>query len=168
MKYYEILSINESFSLSAVFDVGNHVHTAFVLAAFKIGSDKCLHQLPCQTFAQNTRAQADNIGIVVETGELGRENIGTARRTDSLDLVRRHTHADPGTAAEDAQIRISFGQVSAGLFRINGVVAAFGGIGTHIGNGITFRGEESDQSLLEGVACMVCGNNNSSFFHIFR
>ena len=109
-----------------------------------------------------------NIGIIVETGELGGENIGAAGCADALDLVGSHAHANAGTAAENTQIRVSFGQVFAGFFGIYRIVAACGGIGAHIGNGVAFRGEESDQSLLEGVACMVCGNNNSSFFHIFR
>src|SRR5699024_8151806 len=64
--------------------------------------------------ADHSAAEAQNIGIVVQTGEFSAEAVGAAGSADAFDLVCSHRDADAGAADENAHLALAADDLVAG------------------------------------------------------
>ena len=80
------------------------MHTLFVSAALKWGIQKDLHQFQCQTAAQCAGTHAHHIGIIVQTGILGRKRICTECSTNAADLIGSDRHANACAANQNSHV----------------------------------------------------------------
>ena len=95
------------------FKISYHVDTALMLSAFEFGVDKCISKLARKTNANYSCSEAENVCIVVSASEFCAENIGAASRSDTLELVCSHAHADSCAAAKDRKVSSSVKNLAA-------------------------------------------------------
>ena len=105
---------------------------ARLVPLLKRGVQPQVHQLSCCSWLKQPAPQAQNVGVVVHGGQLGRLSIMDEGRADPRDLVRRDGHSDTGAADEHAENGVAFAHSSAYHHRLVGVIAALSISRTHL------------------------------------
>jgi len=72
-----------------------------VPSAVERGAEKNLYDTPSKLVANNARAEADNIGVVMTPCHFGRICIVAERRADTANFVGRKRHANARSAYEN-------------------------------------------------------------------
>ena len=101
----------------AVLNGRNLIDTALMAAALEIGGQKDVNQFAGKAGADDARAHAQHVGVVMQACVLGREIIGAAGGANTLDLVGGHGDADARAAAQNAERSYAGGDFEAGLLR---------------------------------------------------
>ena len=90
----------------------------------------------CQTYAQNTLAHAEDVGIVMLTAHFSGENITAQSSANTLAFISSDRNTDTGTANQDALLRTAgtAGNILAQLSSIVGIIYRIFAVGTMVNN----------------------------------
>ena len=90
----------------------------------------------CQTYAQNTLAHAENVGIVMLTAHFSGENITAQSSTNALAFISSDRNTDAGTANQNALLRTAgtAGNILAQLSSIVRIIYGIFAVGTMVNN----------------------------------
>ena len=115
-----------------IFNLHQFVYAGFMSAACKFGIQEGFHNSQCHIFFQNSCAHRHDLCVVVFSAHLCGKFIMAQCGTDALHLVCRNGNADTGTANDDALIAFTVYDCLSNCFPIDGIVAAFFGVGAVI------------------------------------
>ena len=132
----------------------DHVDAALVPAAFKGSAQKCLHNGLSQFHADDARAEAKHIGVVVLARQARLKLSGAQGRADAGVAVGGNGNAYACTANENA-CSLLFFHSSAKLVRQHGVVAAFGRVGAVVHHVDALLGKKLDKVFFQRIASVV-------------
>ena len=105
--------------------------------------------------ADETGAQAENVGVVVGARQAGRYGFGNEGGPDARIPVGSDGHADAGTADEDAAVNVIIGEHAGNLAREDGVVTAIWAVAPDIDDLVTGYPGTVSERLLEAESGMV-------------
>jgi len=131
-------------------------------AALKLGVQEDVDQLECQTGADSTLAQADDMGVVVLSCGLCCEAVGQGGCTNALDLVGSDGHTDACTADQDAALGLAVYDGIGNGFGINGIMAGAGVVCALVANLMAGFCQVLLDGLLQAVACVI---GTDYYFH---
>src|SRR4051812_2601587 len=107
-------------------------HAGAVAAAFESGVEKNGEALAGDFGADQARAQAEHVGIVMLAGKPRRDRAGTDRRPDMRMTVGRHRNTDAGAANKHAALRPTVLQSSRGVGGEIGIIDGIGAVGAEV------------------------------------
>ena len=101
-------------------------------SAFKFSGKEDVCKLKSNSCADGSCAHAKNVGVIVLSGKFSGEMVAAASCADSFEFVCANAHANSGSANEDSFFTFAGLDCSANFFRINGIIAGSGAVGTEI------------------------------------
>ena len=101
-------------------------------SAFKFGGKENIGKLESNSGADCSCAHAKHVGIVMFSCEFGGKMVAAAGSADSFEFVCANAHSDSCSADEDSFFTFAGLDCSADFFRINGIIAGSGAVGTEI------------------------------------
>ena len=120
-----------------------------ISAVLELRIEEQVDHIDRKSRSDDTRAHAEDVRIVVQTGEACAERIRAARRADPVELVRRDRHSDTGSADEDRAIAFSREDRAASRSGIIGIITAFLVVGAEITEFDAARRKVEHQLVLE-------------------
>ena len=111
---------------------GDHINAFPVTSAFKFGGEENIRKLKGNAGADCSCAHAKDVGIVVFSCKFRGKMVAAASCTDSFEFICTNAHSDSGSADKDSFFTFSGLDCSANFFRINGIIAGCGAVGTEI------------------------------------
>ncbi len=107
--------------------------------------------------------EARDIGFVVRAAHLGVIAVVQHDCADTPKSIRRHAHADAGTADEHRALSPACRHRARRYFRKIGIIGSFFGMGTAIDHRMCMALEVSAQRLFEDKSCVI---GCESYFHM--
>lgn len=141
---------------------GDFGDATLVTAALEGGGEEDVDDVAGFLVGNEAGGEAEDVGIVVATGEVGELHVPAEGATDALVLVDGHGYA-VATAAEDDAAVVGAGLDGGGegMGRV-GVVHAVGGMGAEVGDEVAPGAEVFNELLLVGKSGMV---GRDGYFH---
>ena len=122
-------------------------------AALEAVGEEGVDDIKGEAGADNSRAHAEDVSVVVESGHLRRVGVGAERRADALVLIRAHRHTDARTADENTEgtVKISFHLLAYSVCK-EGIVAGCRAVSTAVNDLVALLFEVGNNLALECVA----------------
>ena len=112
-----------------ILDIHHHIDSEAVSATLEAVSEEGVDDIKGEAGADNSRAHAEHVSVVVESGHLRRVGVGAERRADALVLIRAHRHTDARATDKNTKRAVEFTLHSlSDLACEDRVVTGFGGI----------------------------------------
>ena len=93
---------------------------------------KSVGYLERQPLADDSRAHAKNVCVIVLARRLGREAVPAQGGSDAADLVRGYRHADAGAADNDSPVTLTGRNGSRDRFGVHGIIAGSAAVGAEV------------------------------------
>ena len=135
-------------------------------SAFEFGVKKQFDHVDCETGADYSAAEAENVRVIVSARHACGERVGTASRAYAFVLVCRHAHADARAADEYAAVTLTALYRGAGFVRVFGVMHRFAAA-AEIDVFDVLSVKVSLDRFFEFIAAVVAGYRKYFLFHYF-
>ena len=134
---------------------------ALVAPAGEISVEKSENAGPGHVAANEASAERQYVGVVMLTGELGREGIVDTRAAAFRFAIDGYRNADSGTADGDPPVGITRCNRRGEASAISRIIDAFRPVCTEVGYFMALLAQPADELVFEQITSMVGGQGNA-------
>ena len=128
------------------------------LCTGKLRLQEGIYDFQCKTASYHSCTHRQDVCIVMQTGCLSAEAVGTECRTDTFDLVCRHGNTDTGSTDQDSFFTLAIRYCMAYQFSIYGIIYRFLAVTAEILAGNALFLQMSDDLLFQLISGVIASN----------